>query len=77
MLGRLIPAAFLGATLLFAASAVEAKMMKVELVKQQEVTLADGKKVTVYVVKMDGHMMVAMPESSIPDALHQQLFKVQ
>ncbi|ACK50576.1 hypothetical protein Msil_1628 [Methylocella silvestris BL2] len=77
MLGRLIPAAAFGAALFFAAGAVEAKMMQVELVKQQEVTLADGKKATVYVVKMNGHTMVAMPESTIPDALHQQLFKVQ
>jgi hypothetical protein len=34
----------------------------------------DGKTATVYVVKMNGHVMVAIPEENIPDALHQQLF---
>jgi hypothetical protein len=72
---RLIVAAFIGAAALFAIAA-EAKMMEVEMLKSQEVTLADGRKTTVYVVKMDGHMMVAFPENMIPDALHQQLFKV-
>ena len=72
---RLIIAAFVGAAALFAVAA-EAKMMEVEMLKSQEVTLADGTKTTVYVVKMDGHMMVAFPEDRIPDALHQQLFKV-
>ena len=77
MLKRVIPAAILGAALFAAAGAAEAKMMEVELVKQQEVTLADGAKATVYVVKMDGHMMVALPADKIPDGLHQQLFKAK
>jgi hypothetical protein len=71
---RLITAAFVAAAMF--AFAAEAKMMEVEMLKSQEVTLADGTKTTVYVVKMDGHTMVALPEDKIPDALHQQLFKV-
>jgi hypothetical protein len=75
---RLITAALVTAAVLFAATAEakHGKMMQVELVKSQEVTMDGGKKATVYVVKMDGHVMVAIPEDSIPDALHQQIFTV-
>lgn len=75
---RLITAALVTAAVLFAlaAEARHGKMMKVEMVKSQEVTMADGSKATVYVVKMEGHTMVAIPEDKIPDALHQQLFTV-
>ena len=75
---RLITAALVTAAVLFAATAEakHGKMMRVEMVKSQEVTMDGGKKATVYVVKMDGHVMVAIPEDAIPDALHQQLFTV-
>jgi hypothetical protein len=75
---RLITAALITAAVLFAATAEakHGKMMKVEMVKSQEVTMEGGKSATVYVVKMNGHTMIAIPEESIPDALHQQLFKV-
>ncbi len=72
---RLITAALVTAAVLFAvtAEAKHGKMMQVEMVKSQDVTM-DGKTATVYVVKMNGHVMVAIPEENIPDALHQQLF---
>jgi hypothetical protein len=76
---RLITAALVTVAVLFAVAAAEAKhgkMMKVEMVKSQEVSMEGGKKATVYVVKMNGHTMIAIPEESIPDALHQQLFTV-
>lgn len=76
---RLITAALVTAAVLFSATAdakKHGKMMEVEMVKSQEVTMDGGKKATVYVVKMDGHVMVAIPEDAIPDALHQQLFTV-
>lgn len=76
---RLITAALATAAILFAASAEAKKgghhMMMVEMMKKQDVTI-DGKTATVFVVKMNGHMMVAIPEENIPDALHQQLFTV-
>ncbi|MGO9675547.1 MAG: hypothetical protein ACLPSF_15505 [Methylocella sp.] len=73
---RFITAALVTAAVLTAATAEAKHMMQVEMVKSQEVTLADGGKATVYVVKMNGHTMVAIPEDKIPDALHQQLFTV-
>lgn len=74
---RLLTAALVTAAVLFAATAEAKKhMMEVEMVKSQEVTMTDGSKATVYVVKMNGHTMVAIPEDKIPDALHQQLFTV-
>ncbi|MEJ0096423.1 MAG: hypothetical protein WDN46_24350 [Methylocella sp.] len=79
MYKRLITAALAITAILFAASAEakHGKMIKVEMVKSQEVTMEGGKSGTVYVVKMNGHTMIAIPEESIPDALHQQLFKVE
>jgi hypothetical protein len=75
---RLITAALVTAAVLFAvtAEAKHGKMIRVEMLKSQEVTMAGGEKATVYIVKMDGHTMVAIPEDKIPDALHQQLFTV-
>jgi hypothetical protein len=75
---RLITAALVTAAVLLSATAEakHGKMMKVEMIKSQEVTMDGGKKATVYVVKMDGHVMIAIPEDAIPDALHQQLFTV-
>jgi hypothetical protein len=73
---RLFTAALIAAGVIFAAGASEAKTMQVDLIKSQEVTTADGSKATVYVVKMHGHTMVAIPEDKIPDALHQQIFTV-
>jgi hypothetical protein len=73
---RLLTAALVTAAVLFAATAEAKHMMQVEMVKSQEVTMTDGSKATVYVVKMNGHTMVAIPEDKIPDALHQQLFTV-
>lgn len=72
---RLMTAVLVTAATLFAVAAEAKKMMQVEMVKSQEVTM-DGKKATVYVVKMNGHTMIAIPEENIPDALHQQLFTV-
>ncbi|WP_395667155.1 hypothetical protein [Methylocella sp.] len=74
MLKQALFAAVLGAAVSCGAVA-QAKMMEVDVVKSQEVTFADGTKGTVYLVKMDGHMMVALPEGKMPDALHQQLFR--
>ncbi len=74
---HLISAAVVVAAIVFAVAAdAKGKMMSVEMVKSQEVTMAEGVKATVYVVKMNGHTMVAIPEDKIPDALHQQLFTV-
>lgn len=74
---RLIAAALLAATFLFtaAAEANHRKMMQMEFVKSQEVTMAHGSKATVYVVKMNGHMMVVVPSEKIGDPLYQQLFR--
>lgn len=79
MAKRLITAALVTAAVLFAVGAEAAKhgkMMRVEVMKSQEATMENGSKATVYIVKMNGHTMVAIPEEGIPDALHQQLFTV-
>ncbi|WP_374310000.1 hypothetical protein [Methylocella sp.] len=73
---RLIAAVVLGAALSCAAAGAQAKMMEVDVMKTQEVTFPDGTKGTVYVVKMNGHMMVALPDDKTPDVLRQQLFTV-
>ncbi|PNG25269.1 hypothetical protein [Methylocella silvestris] len=58
-----------------AAEAKPGKMMQVELIKMQRATMANGAKATVYIVKMDGHMMVAIPSNQISDSLRRQLFR--
>lgn len=67
---RLIAAAFAAAALLFTANAEakHGKMMMVEMIKSQEVTLPDGKKAMAYVVKMNGEMMVGIvsDENAVP-----------
>ena len=75
----LITAALLTAAVFYAATAEakHGKTMQVEMVKSQEATMADGSTATVYVIKMNGHTIVAIPEDKIPDALHQQLFTVR
>ncbi|ACK49826.1 hypothetical protein Msil_0856 [Methylocella silvestris BL2] len=58
-----------------AAEAKHGKMMQVELINMQRATMENGAKATVYVVKMDGHMMVAIPANHISDSLRRQLFR--
>ena len=68
---RLIAAAIAATAFLFAATAEakHGKMMTVEMIRTQDVTLPDGKKATVYVVKMNGHMMIGIPsdDGTIPN----------
>jgi hypothetical protein len=66
---------------LFASSNANAAMhhhhsMTVEMMGHTTATLNDGTKLDVDIVKMDGHMMVAIPANELPDYLHQQIFKV-
>jgi hypothetical protein len=51
--------------------------MSVEMMGHTTATLNDGTKLDVDIVKMDGHMMVAIPADELPDYLHQQIFRVQ
>lgn len=51
--------------------------MSVEMMGHTTATLNDGTKLDVDIVKMDGHMMVAIPAEELPDYLHQQIFRVQ
>jgi len=51
--------------------------MMVEMMDHTTATLNDGTKLDVDVVKMNGHMMVAIPADELPDYLHQQIFRVQ
>jgi EAL domain-containing protein (putative c-di-GMP-specific phosphodiesterase class I) len=48
----------------------------VEMMGHTTATLNDGTKLDVDIVKMDGHMMVAIPADELPDYLHQQIFHV-
>ena len=50
--------------------------MSVEMMGHSTATLNDGTKLDVDIVKMDGHMMVAIPADELPDYLHQQIFRV-
>ncbi|PNG25272.1 hypothetical protein [Methylocella silvestris] len=75
---RTLAGAALAAGVLFAGVAeAKTRMMHVQLLKSQQATFENGSKATVYVVKMNGHTMVAIPAENIPDALHQQLFTVK
>jgi len=49
----------------------------VEMMEHTTATLKDGTKLDVDVVKMNGHMMIAIPADELPDYLHQQIFRVQ
>ncbi len=51
--------------------------MSVEMMGHTTATLNDGTKLDVDIVKMNGHMMVAIPADELPDYLHQQIFRVQ
>ncbi|HEY0144780.1 MAG: hypothetical protein WDN29_05740 [Methylovirgula sp.] len=51
--------------------------MSVEMMGHTTATLNDGTKLDVDIVKMNGHMMVAIPADELPDYLHQQIFHVQ
>ncbi len=51
--------------------------MSVEMMGHTTATLNDGTKLNVDIVKMNGHMMVAIPADELPDYLHQQIFQVQ
>lgn len=51
-------------------------MMTVEMMGHTTATMNDGTKLNVDIVKMNGHMMVMIPEGDLPDYLHQQIFKV-
>ena len=56
-------------------AAARPQMMQVRLLKSQTATFPDGSSATVYVVRMNGHTMVAIPEANISDPLHQQIFR--
>ena len=49
----------------------------VDMMGHTTAMLKDGTKLDVDVVKMNGHMMVAIPADELPDYLHQQIFRVQ
>jgi hypothetical protein len=51
--------------------------MSVEMMGHTTATLNDGTKLDVDIVKMNGHMMIAIPAEELPDYLHQQIFRVQ
>jgi len=77
MSNRVITAVLVTAAVLFAATAEakHGKMMRVQLMKTQEVTMADGTKTTAYVVEMNGGgTVVAIPADKISADLHKQLF---
>jgi hypothetical protein len=76
-----IAAGSLALALFASASANAAAMhhhhrMSVEMMGHTTATLNDGTKLDVDIVKMDGHMMVAIPADELPDYLHQQIFRV-
>jgi hypothetical protein len=77
-----IAAGSLALALFASASANAASMhhhhhrMSVEMMGHSTATLNDGTKLDVDIVKMDGHMMVAIPADELPDYLHQQIFRV-
>ena len=48
----------------------------VQVLKSKDVTMEKGR-AHVFVVNMNGHMMVAIPADMVPDPLHQQLFTVE
>ncbi len=48
--------------------------VSVDVMRATTATMTDGTKLHVQIVKMKGHMMVAIPMSDLPDYLHQQLF---
>ena len=50
--------------------------MSVEMMGHTTATLNDGTKLNVDIVKMNGHVMVAIPADELPDYLHQQIFHV-
>ncbi len=61
---------------LFASTNANAAMrhhhrVSVEMMGHTTATLNDGTKLNVDIVKMDGHMMVAIPADELPDYLHQ------
>jgi hypothetical protein len=74
---KLITCAIVTASLLFAATAEAKKhgrMMMVEVLKTQEVTMAGGGKAMVDLVKMHGgQMMVGVPLDKVPPEMYQQL----
>ncbi len=74
---RLVASALLASSLLLTATAeaTHRKMMQMEVVKSQQVTMEHGSKAIVHVVKMNGHLMVVIPRERIPDPLYQQLFR--
>ncbi len=47
---------------------------RVEVMRSTIATMKDGTRLHVQVVKMNGHMMVAIPMHDLPDYLRQQIF---
>ena len=73
---QILAASFAAVLALFAASSAEAAIRHmVQVYKTMQVTTQDGRKLDLEVVKMNGHMMVLVPEDAMPDFFHQQLFK--
>ena len=78
---RLLVAAMSSIAVLLFAAGAQAKYHHgsrtcVEVLKAKGVMMDKGK-AHVFVVNMNGHMMVAIPAEMIPDPLHQQLFTVE
>lgn len=74
---QLITAALMTGVVLLAtaADAKHGKMMRVEMMKMQEVTMADGTKTKVFFVTMNGGAtVIAFPADKLPADLHKQLF---
>ncbi|MEW6438696.1 MAG: hypothetical protein AB1508_16180 [Pseudomonadota bacterium] len=74
---RIAIATFL-ACIIFTPIAAYAKhrhhFVSVEMIRDATATMKDGTRLRVTVVKMNGHMMAAIPMNDLPDYLHQQIF---
>jgi hypothetical protein len=73
MLKQIVKAILIAAPLFVAVNAQAAPAMK--HVKMMQMTLEDGSKLDLEVVKMHGKMMVLVPEDRMPDVFHQQMLK--
>jgi hypothetical protein len=73
MLKQIVKAILIAAPLFAAVNAQAAPAMK--HVKMMQMTLEDGSKLDLEVVKMHGKMMVLVPEDRMPDVFHQQMLK--